>query len=423
MRRGEMRVNLETELQHRLLLTPKQQLFLTFIGMPYSELSEFIKKQVEINPFLEFEQGRAEGFPEQDVTDDEVHLDRLTEQLRLSTDSEETIKIGEYIIDNLDDDGYFRKPLSEVAAELKTSVKKVEEALKIVQSLEPAGLGARDLRECLLLQIERYLGKKQAIYLIVRDCWQELVKREHQKIGRRLHLGTADIGKETEKLKKFQSAPLKGIFKRSARRIIPEGKVIREEGRFRVHVDERIYPFLKINSVYEREFRNPSMSAREKAFLERQLKQARIVLKILGERQQFLTDVFQEIVEYQKDYLEGGILLPLREKDIADRKEVSISTVSRAVNRKYLDTPSGLLKIRDLFSGTVGDSISKHFVVDRIREIVGREKKSLSDREIVRKLADGGVTISVRTVNKYRHQEGILNSYLRVASQPLRAGR
>lgn len=413
MWRGKMRVNLETDLQHKLLLTPKQQLFLTFISLPFFELSGFIKGQVEANPFLEFEQVKEPGFEGFDIPDDDAHFDRLIRHLRLSTDSEEMIKIGEYIIENLDDDGYLRKPASEIASALKTGKGKVEDALRIVQSLEPAGLGARDLRECLLLQIERYSGKDAAVYLIVRDYWQELIKKEHEKISRGLHLSIAGIRKETEKLKKLVSAPLKGIFKKSARRILPEGKVVKEEGRFRVYVEEKIYPFLRINSIYEKEIKNPLISAREKEFLEKQLKQARTLLSILSERQKFLTDVFQEIVEYQKDYLEGGTLLPLKEKDIAEKKGVSISTVSRAVNRKYLETPAGLLKVRDFFSGAVGDSISKHFVLDKIREITGREKQPLSDREIVEKLADSGVKISVRTVNKYRHQEGILNSYLR----------
>ncbi len=408
-----MQIKVETKLQHRLLLAPRQQLFLSLVNMPFFEVVDFVKKQAESNPFLEFEKLKETGFVASDVPDDNAYFDQLVHNLRLSTDSKEMLKIGEYIIENLDEDGYLRKPLSEIVRVLGTGERKVEDALKIVQSLEPAGLGARDLQESLLLQIERYLDKDSILYLIVRDYWQAVVKREHKKISGGLHIDVSDVRKEIENLKKFTSAPLRGLFKKTARYIMPEGRVVKKRGHFRVYLDEKMYPLLKINALYEKEAENPLISARERRFLRKKLEQARTLLRILSERHRFLTDVFQEIVEYQKKYLEGGSLLPLREKDIAERRGVSISTISRAVNRKYLETPAGFMKMRSFFSGSVGDSISKHFIIDRIKDILWKEGKPLSDRQIVKKLTKDGIKISVRTVNKYRHQQGILNSYLR----------
>ena len=128
--------------------------------------------------------------------------------------------------------------------------------------------------------------------------------------------------------------------------------------------------------------------------------------------QKLLTDIFQEIVNLQKDFFNDGYLIPLTEKDISEKLNVSISTVSRAVKGKYLKTPKGLIKVRDLFSRPFSEKISKDYIIGRIKEIIEREK-DVSDRGISERLKKEGIKISPRTVNKYRNQAGILNSYLR----------
>ncbi|HDD64486.1 MAG TPA: LacI family DNA-binding transcriptional regulator, partial [Firmicutes bacterium] len=139
---------------------------------------------------------------------------------------------------------------------------------------------------------------------------------------------------------------------------------------------------------------------------------ARMLLKMVEKRQKTLKNIFQEIVNHQKNYFEGGNLVPLKEKEVAEKVGVSISTVSRAINRKYLLTPRGIVKVKDLFTGGIGN-ISRKFIVEKMKEILKSEKKPLSDREIAEKLKEYGIDISTRTVNKYRNREGILNSYLR----------
>jgi RNA polymerase sigma-54 factor len=168
-----------------------------------------------------------------------------------------------------------------------------------------------------------------------------------------------------------------------------------------------------LNSLYEKYYSSPLLSEKEKRFLTKKIERAKIVIKLVEERRKFLQKVFQEIIDYQKEFFHNGNLYPLREKDIAEKMNVSISTISRVINGKYLITPKGLLKIKDLFVREFKYSMSRNFIIEKIKEIIKNESTPLSDREIAYKLGYFGIKISPRTVNKYRNKMGIPNSYLR----------
>lgn len=408
-----MHLNLESNLCQKPLLAPAQRLFLSVVSLPFDELANFVKAEAEQNPFLDFEP-EANTLPlTGDFPDTVFHFEHLFHQFRLSADSGKILRAGEHIIANIEKDGYLRKPLPEISAESGIPADDIARALKVVQSLEPAGVGARDLRECLLLQIKRYSPGDTLLRTMVEEYWEDMVRRKHGKISAKMNIPLHEVNRSLARIKKFAVAPLSDFSAKNRIFLLSEGRVEAEGDAFRVSVGEKILPFLKINELYERYSGNVFMSSREKIFLEKKIKKARVLIRALSERRRFLTEVFQEIVDCQKDFLCGGTLLPLKEKDIADKKKVSISTVSRAVNRKCLDTPRGVVRLRDFFSPEVKDSLSRHFVLDRMKEILSREKVPLSDREIVERLSGWNIRISVRTVNKYRHMEGILNSYLR----------
>jgi RNA polymerase sigma-54 factor len=337
-------------------------------------------------------------------------LEEIKEQLYFIEMSEKTKEICEFIIENLEDNGYFKMEIKEVSEILNVDYKDVEEALKIIQTLEPAGIGARDLKECFLIQAKR--NRDEMLFKFIEECWGLLLKRKFNEIGKKMKLDEKEIKIIIEKLKKLNPNPL-NLDKKIERKIIPEGRVIKEGNNLKVYVDDKISYFLKLNSLYEKYYSSPLLSEKEKRFLTKKIERAKIVIKLVEERRKFLQKVFQEIIDYQKEFFHNGNLYPLKEKDIAEKMNVSISTISRVINGKYLITPKGLLKIKDLFVREFKYSMSRNFIIEKIKEIIKNESTPLSDREIAYKLGYFGIKISPRTVNKYRNEIGIPNSYLR----------
>ncbi|HNS32444.1 MAG TPA: hypothetical protein PKN36_05665 [bacterium] len=409
-----MHLKTENSLQQKIFLAPRRQLFLALLNLPYIDLNGLIKEQVEQNPCLDYEAGWKNLPLKSDIPDTNFYMDYLVQQLHLSTDSDRLIEAGEYVIENLETDGYLRKSASEIASEGGYTEKDIEKAAGLLHALEPAGIGTGNLRECFLAQIERYFPEDKLLHSIVYSHWESLIKKNYRKISDETGVPVSDISKSVSHIKKLAVAPLAGFFKKNRVFIIPEGKIEKEGESLKVSVEEKILPFLRINDLHERYSGNPLISSRERKYIEKKIKQARVLIEVLHERHKFLTEVFQEVADCQKAFLLGGNLVPLREREIAAKKNVSVSTVSRAVNRKYIDTPKGLMKIKDFFSAEVGGhSLSKHFIIDKMKEIIAGEKEALSDMQIVKRLSEHNVKISVRTVNKYRHHEGIFNSYLR----------
>ncbi len=402
-----MRKDIELKITPKIL--PIQILFSTFINLSTYSLIEFLKKEAEENPFLNFD--FKENMFEEISEEVSIH-ESLIEQLNLLNIPEDIIEIGKFIIMNLEDNGYFKMSIEEVAEILNVKYKDVEKTLKIIQSLEPAGVAARNLQECFLIQARRY-HKDGILIKIIENYWDLLTKRKFKEISEKMGVKEEIIEKTIiEKLKKLNPYPLnkKGKF---IRRIIPEGRIEKNENKLKVYVEDKITPFIKIELDYERYIKSPFISEKERRFIENKIKKIKLIIKMIEKRRKFLEDVFQEIIEYQKDFFENGELLPLREKDIANKKNVSVSTINRAVNGKYLISPKGLLKIKDLFIPEFKHSISREYVMKKIKEIIEKEEKPLSDKKISEKLGYFGIKISPRTVNKYRNKMKILNSYLR----------
>ncbi|MGC8976173.1 MAG: RNA polymerase factor sigma-54 [Candidatus Ratteibacteria bacterium] len=403
----ERKNEIKIEIKPNLFVVPKL-LFSEFINFSTYSLIEFIKKEAEENPFIEFE------FEEDKLgitAEKSDILDDLIYQLHMLELPEKIMKIGEFIIMNLEEDGYFKMDLKEVAEILNVDYKEVLEALEKVQSLEPVGIGSRSLKECLLIQAKRIL-KDDLLIRIIEKHWDLLLKRKFKEIGEKVGIKEEKIKTIIDKLKKLNPYPLN--FKNQfLKKIVPEGKIIKEGKDFKVYLEDKILPFLKIDMMYKKYLNSPLISLKEKKFLEKKIERARLIMNLVEKRRKFLQDVFQEIIDHQKDFFIKGNLYPLKEEDIAKKMGVSVSTISRAINGKYLISPKGLLKIKDLFVPQFKYSISKQFVLEKIKEIIKNEKKPISDKQIAIKLGYFGIKISRRTVNKYRNQIKILNSYLR----------
>ncbi len=404
-----MEKNLNLEIKNMPKLKLEQLFFKDFISFPYYSLIEFLKREAENNPFLDFEFDENKIL---EIAQPVSPLEKIKEQLCFIKIPmpQKTKNICEFIIENLEDNGYFKMDIKEVSKILNVENKDVELALKIVQSLEPAGIGARDLKECFLIQAKKY--EDDMLFRFIDSCWELILKRKFNDIKKKMKLDEKGIKNLIEKLKKLNPKPL-NLNEKTNRKIIPEGKVVKEGNTFKVYVDDKISYFLKLNSLYEKYFSSPLLSEKEKRFLTKKIERAKKVIKFVEERKKFLERVFQEIIDYQKEFFNNGNLYPLREKDIAEKMNVSISTISRAINGKYLITSKGLVRIKDLFVKEFKHSISRNFIIAKIKEIIKNENTPLSDKEIAKKLGYFGIKISVRTVNKYRNEIGIPNSYLR----------
>lgn len=397
---------LRPELKIKLL--PLQTLFNNFINFSTHSLIEYIKKECEENPFLifDFDEKIFEEIPQNLSIKEE-----LIQQLHLLNIPKELIDIGEFIIFNLEDNGYFKMDLMEVSEILNVKYERVEDALRIIQNLEPPGIGARNLKECLLIQAKKIYNDK-ILEEIIEKNWDFLKKRKFKDICKNLKIDEKTLNEKMEKLKKLNPNPL-NLNNQSVRRIIPEGEIKKEGEKLKVYINDRILPYLHLDSLYEKYLNSALISERERKFLERKIKRAKIIIEMIEKRRKFLERVFDAIVNYQKEFFENGNLLPLKEKDLAEKMNVSISTISRAINGKYLIYNNRLLRIKELFVPEFKYSISRNFVLKKIKEIIEKEEKPLSDSEIANKLGWYGIKISRRTVNKYRNQLKILNSYLR----------
>lgn len=402
----EEKFKFRIDLKQKIL--PRQILFSKFINFSTYSLIEYIKREAEENPFFTFSYDEKIF---EEIPYEESIQEKLIEQLHLLDIPEKFVEIGEYIIYNLEKNGYFKMDINEVAEILNVSLEEVESTLKIIQTLEPAGVGARNLQECLLIQAKRYF-KDPILIEIVEKYWELLLKRKFKMIAEKMRVEEKFIEEYIEKLKKLSSSPVNENTK-FIKRLIPEGRIEKTNEGYKVRIEDKISSFIKIESDYEKYLENSFISKKEKNFIKDKIRKIKLIIDMLEKRRIFLEDIFTEIVNYQKEYFEKGILFPLREKDIADKKNVSVSTVSRAINGKYLISPKGIIKIKNLFVSEFKNSISKSFIQDKIREIIKEEKAPLSDREIANKLGYFGIKISPRTVNKYRNQMGILNSYLR----------
>ncbi|MFN4226589.1 MAG: RNA polymerase factor sigma-54 [Candidatus Ratteibacteria bacterium] len=393
-----------------LKLLPTQILFSEILNFPTYSLIEFLKKESEENPFLHFDYDEDKI---NQLYQETTFEEKLIDELHLLNIPKNLMKICEFVIMNLEDNGYFKMDLKGVSKILNVSEKEVEKSLKIVQSLEPTGIGARSLQECLLLQIKKYFKDDKNLITIVQNYWDLLVKKKYEKIAQKLKISEESIKDIIEKIKKLNPSPIINSKKPIRKKIIPEGRILEEGDMFKVVIEDKITPFIKIEVDYEKFLSSPFISQKEKQFLLKKIKRVRMIIEMIEKRKKFLEEVFNKIVNYQKDFFKNGNLLPLRIKDIADMMNVSISTISRAVNGKYLVYSKGLLKVRDLFVREFKYSLSKTFIMENIKKIIENENKPLSDKKIAEKLGYFGIKISPRTVNKYRNQMKILNSYLR----------
>ena len=345
----------------------------------------------------------------------------LMDQVRETDLSEDQRHIAELIIGNIDDYGYLKATVDEMAATTNLQPQKIAEVLKVIQTFDPPGVGALDLRECLVLQLERTGRKESLEYRIVRDFMEALGKRRIPEIARGTGHTVEEVQEALSRIGRLEPRPGRAFLPDTDHYVLPEVFVQKTGADFAVSTNDEHIPHLRISNVYKDIMSQGENSAEVKNYIREKIRAGKFLIKSLHQRQQTILNIAKEIVKRQRDFMEKGVahLRPMTMAQVAEVVGVHETTVSRAVSAKYMQTPQGVFEMKFFFTAglqtATGDGVSNTSVKDMIAEIFKNEEptKPLSDQEVVKMLGDKGITIARRTVAKYRSELNILPSNLR----------
>jgi RNA polymerase sigma-54 factor len=390
--------------------------------------------------------GRREEHEEKEyyepVTVDTRDLgDHLRDQIALLDLDPRQMLLAEEFIGNINEDGYLACPVEDIWQSINDVVLKAAEAaerdfdevpvytedevfrmLEVVQGLDPAGVGARDLRECLMLQLKD-AGLEQSVpYRLVRDCFDELINHRWSEISKRFGISPSDVQKAADEIAKLDPKPGLMYSDASDNYIIPDLVVEKIDGKYHVFLNDANLPRLKLSRAYQEIARDKKkFDGENKEFISNKLNSANWMIQAIEQRRQTMLKVMNYIVERQRDFFEKGVqyLKPLTLREVAEVISMHESTVSRVTNEKFVQTPRGVLPLKFFFSSglstTGGEDVSARGIKDQIQKLVENEdpKHPLTDQAIVNILKESGVQIARRTVAKYRDQLGVLSARMR----------
>ena len=460
------------ELKQTQKLSPLQIQTIKLIELPIQELEQRIRKELEENPVLdedvqsESEEDQAprevslseykedDSIPGYRLRSDNYSKDErpqyntfsvkesftqsLQEQLGYRSLSEHQYAVASFLIGSLDDDGYLRRSIDSVVddlsfrANIETDEQEVLDMLKIIQEFDPAGVGARDLRECLLLQI-RHCKKTPEVenaIRILRDHFNEFTSKHFQKIMTRMNLSEAELKAAIAKILKLNPSPggqIDDSYTDQAQQIVPDFQLEYKDGELLLSMPRFSVPELRVNRKYADILMEASNSSeREKkeaaAFVKKKIDSAKWFVEAIKQRHNTLSSTMQAIVDYQHDYFVDGDeshLKPMVLKDIAEKTGFDISTISRVVNSKYIETHFVIYSLKYFFSEGLenqdGEEVSTRELKKALQECVDNEDKHkpYTDDELVDKMTEKGYKVARRTIAKYRDQLGIPKARLR----------
>ncbi len=455
----EMKIQLKLAQKQQLVMTPRLQQALRLLQLPTLELEQELKMEVQSNPLLEIEEEEedldrlqsersdepqagnldnwddvfSDGFDMQYREQEELPeefvervpvsrqsaSENLLRQLRMSVAGDELQTIGEYIIGSLDDRGFLTVGLEEIQNVFQVGEARALEALQCVQSLDPPGIAARDLPECLLLQLKAKGMEDSLVAVIIRDYFKELMQRKYQEIARKLKLGVEDIQEAAHAIGELDPKPGLELSSEEPQYIIPDLVVEEVDGEYVIYLNDRHLPRLRIAESYKEYISSDSKDTKE--YVQGKLNQAQWLIRTVEQRRATMVKVMAAIIEEQHEFFDKGpqALRPLTLQQVASKIGMHESTVSRVTNNKAVQTPRGIFRLKYFFSSSLstedGEEVSAKAAKNRIEEIVSKEnsKKPLSDQKIADILREEGLKIARRTVAKYREQLGILPARLR----------
>lgn len=463
---------LELRLSQKLILTPQLQQAIKLLQLPHLELSEFLSQELIENPFLE---ESVEEIPVEELTQEEKEsveieeaqedaeapleklmnftvdeyfeergydgkdlgyfnpgtvsppsfeqfltrgpdlYDHLLWQLRFSNEPESIRKIGEVIIGNIDENGYLRASIEEIIDGTKTQRETVEKALSLIQGFDPIGVGARNVMECLLLQLKALNLGGTLVEKIIINNMDELEKRKYPQIAQQYNLPLKDIMSAVKIIEGLEPKPGRNFSNYNTNYVVPDVFLVKTADGYQIILNDEGLPRLRVSSFYKKLIQqNNAFSKEDKQFLVEKLRSAVGLLKSLDQRDRTIYRVTESLLSLQTEFFDKGIkyLKPLTLRDVASVLNMHESTISRVTSSKYLSCEHGTFCFRFLFSSALQSgmgSVSSTSVKDIIKKIVIEEdsQKPLSDQNIGEMLKKNGIIIARRTVAKYREGMGI----------------
>lgn len=429
-----LEVKLQPKLTYKLRLSPQIKLALNLLQLPLAQLKEYIKEEIEKNPLLEPSEDTTSSY-ESDILWTEEDEDKkqyreslisasptlqehLSRQLHLFSSSEDERKIGESIIGNINDNGYLDCSIEKIVESNRTTKFQVEKVLALIHTFDPIGVGARDLRECLWLQLRTKEEENSLAGLIVDKYLPFLEKKRYGYIAKKLKRSVEEIKDAIKEIAKFQPKPGCSFSQEITQRLIPDAILKKNKDGYEVIPNDWELPRFGLSAKYKEMLKKNDTPTEVKEYLQERLKAGRSLIDAVNKRKETIQKILEEIVYAQKDFLDNGVthFKPLTLSQIADRIGKHKSTVSRAISNKYVHTPYGIFKLRDFINSGVkqenGELFSSKSIKAKIKALIESEKKKkpLSDLEISSCLKQEGIFVSRRTITKYRHQLKILPS-------------
>lgn len=473
-----METRLSQTQTQRMILAPQMRQFLKLLELPALELEQKIQDELEQNPVLEEskpdreEELRPEADPEnepdpkeqvRDILQEMELLDRASnrhefpqdfsqnepDELQRKRDYQETVQtkpptLAEYltwqlglleltkterqiageIIGNINDDGQLVATMGEIAHETDAPVDHVEKVLKKIQSLDPPGVGGRDLGEILLIQLRKKEEETSLAQAIIKDHLSLLERKHFDQLARLLKTSPDRIKEVYRQISKLEPKPGRIFYQERSIFVVPDATVAippDNEEELVIEMNQDFIAIPRINPLYREMIKRKDLDPETKAFLRDKIQAGLNLIRALAQRKSTLYQITEELVKVQRDFFTKGFayLKPLRLKDISEKIGVHESTVSRAMQAKYLETPQGTIPYKSFFSNrlesTNGKLESQKSALERLKSLIANEdkRKPVSDAKLVKLLEQEGIKIARRTVAKYRELLKILPAYLR----------
>jgi RNA polymerase sigma-54 factor len=473
----EMKPSLTLSLRPALIMTPRLQQALKLLQVPTLELQQILKQEIVQNPLLEEvdELTESEDLAKEDSPDEKANeeaedpaeedpidwaeymqdgaLDRvyvpqqetsveflekvpitrttlaesLLEQLHFLDLPPRELTLAEFLVGSLDDRGWLATPLEEVVQATGEALELCEKLLKVIQALEPVGVGARDLRECLLIQLEARNERDTLQWKLIHDQFDNLVNRRFPEIARQLKCSVEEVQQAADMIATLNPKPGLQVSSEDPKYVVPDLVVERVDDEYLVMLNDRHLPRLRISSAYEAVMRDKKKSecsageVKTREYIQGKLNSARWLIQTIEQRRRTMIKVMNCIIREQREFFDKGIafLRPLTLQQVARQIDMHESTVSRVCSGKYVQTPRGVFELKFFFSSGLetedGEDVSARTARDIIKTLIDEEDKKdpLSDQRIAELLHDKGLKIARRTVAKYREQLSILPARFR----------
>ena len=356
------------------------------------------------------------------LTTSQSFQEQLLEQARMVENDSEVVAGLEFVLGSLDDSGFLTSSASDLALMSQLPLLVIQKAVDLLRSLDPPGLGAESIQECLLLQLARKgLGKSLAAKIIKKQ-WDLLLRRRIPDIARALRVKPLEVEEAVVEISKLDPSPA-SKFSEDSNQVIEADVTVQkdEHGEWQIILNNDYIPRLRISSTYKEVLAKGTLKGKDREYLQNMFRSGRFLISAIEQRQQTIERITRKLLEFQSEFFERGKshLKPLTMNQVAESVGVHETTVSRAISSKYIQTPMGLFDMKYFFTpgyhGEDGRDVSNKSIKDRIARIVESEspRKPLSDQKIVGILKAEGITIARRTVAKYREELGILPTNLR----------